>query len=103
MIWTYCLSTEDVRVRRYGHGGSKNYQETFIEINREKTSKFHGIIVYGPTIITGFYDNGTKPNMKDSQHAITDLKSIDDCKKCKWGLRMLLGLCNSKYSFSENP
>lgn len=82
MIWNYC-----------SEGGGpgeqhKIYQETFIETRHTEGG------IQGPTIFNPVFLDG-----HTSSYERRLLKNIDECKQCKWGLRMVLGKCDKRFGF----
>lgn len=92
MIWTFCSA------RSVGHP-SKNYQNTFIETKRESIGPY--TFVSGHSILHPVFLFLLTSSTLFPSYNVKDCKEMNDCKKCKWGLRLVLGKCQGKHFFTE--
>lgn len=77
---------------------SKNYQNTFVETSR--ISRKDRVWISGPTILVEPLNSYESTSVDyNPEYLIEDCKEISDCKKCKWGLKMVIGLCGPRYHF----
>lgn len=89
MLWTYCREPKEPIVHQgtivlIGYP-SKEFQETFIQTT-EYLATIEGLSIFNKLHVTYTKDV---------------IKNIDQCKQCKWGLRVALGKCQGKHFFTE--